>query len=532
MAKDKKEKKKKGCLWAVIGVCLPFALVVLLILIIVGWIESLFDFSKEDEEATVVYIREGGDVRNLDDEILEKMHLTSDAVVALAEMPDPPTWQPIHTVTLPYKVYIHKDSKAYKPPKGARKISSDEEDYNLYICYEEVTLKGPDLSRYALTWQDVYLFASAIYIGEKDMEFLTAEQILDVRNTIMPKDKYDDITTEALKYYSETNKPEIKKNYLAELEPIKKKEKIKVVEEPEEEKEGEGSEEPKEVEKEIEGIIEQHYTIRLLPTGVTTWNAIYDFTFSEDASKNGTPSLDQAKITKRKYSEGVSQVAAKYDVGVDTFELICDIVTPEENEVFTEALEKLADTGVGIEAPYRIDLTYTQARDLSEMSWPFPGEHRLSALFEWRDTIYDKDTGRVISQAKIHSGWDIGGDYGAYIVAALAGTATYAYEEGGAGNYIVIDSGNGIRTLYMHCSKILIKNGEEVQQNQIIAQCGSTGASTAPHLHFELRVNGTAVNPEDYLWPALERDEQIQPGKDMRSTERAKYEKWKKKNGY
>ena len=89
---------------------------------------------------------------------------------------------------------------------------------------------------------------------------------------------------------------------------------------------------------------------------------------------------------------------------------------------------------------------------------------------------------------------------GTPIRAALPGTVTVSkYNAGGYGYYVMIDHGNGLATLYGHCSKLLAKVGQTVQAGDIIALSGSTGRSTGPHLHFETRVNGERTNPRAYL---------------------------------
>lgn len=99
-----------------------------------------------------------------------------------------------------------------------------------------------------------------------------------------------------------------------------------------------------------------------------------------------------------------------------------------------------------------------------------------------------------------HPGIDIAGPNGGPIVAARSGTVIYAqFNDGGYGNLVVIDNGGSFATAYAHQSKLAVSVGQSVSQGQVIGYEGSTGFSTGPHLHFEVRVNGTAQNPRDYL---------------------------------
>lgn len=100
---------------------------------------------------------------------------------------------------------------------------------------------------------------------------------------------------------------------------------------------------------------------------------------------------------------------------------------------------------------------------------------------------------------KVHKGIDIAGNIGDPIKAALDGKVIEAYYSSSYGNVITIEHGNGIQTLYAHCSKLLAKEGQEVKRGDIIAKIGNTGRSTGPHLHFELKVNGSAINPIKYI---------------------------------
>ncbi len=103
---------------------------------------------------------------------------------------------------------------------------------------------------------------------------------------------------------------------------------------------------------------------------------------------------------------------------------------------------------------------------------------------------------------KLHQGLDIGGaSFGAPIVAALDGIVSYAGELGSYGNCVMIDHGNGITTLYAHGQKILTEKGKVVKQGDLIMEVGSTGNSTGPHCHFEVRVNGYTQDPLKYVNP-------------------------------
>jgi len=98
-----------------------------------------------------------------------------------------------------------------------------------------------------------------------------------------------------------------------------------------------------------------------------------------------------------------------------------------------------------------------------------------------------------------HDGIDIASFKGTDIFAVLDGTVTEAGYDSVRGNYLLLDHGDGLETLYAHCQELFAEEGDTVEQGQVIAKAGSTGRSTGPHCHFEVRVNGSAVNPLSYL---------------------------------
>lgn len=99
----------------------------------------------------------------------------------------------------------------------------------------------------------------------------------------------------------------------------------------------------------------------------------------------------------------------------------------------------------------------------------------------------------------MHNGVDMNASQGDPIYAAKGGTVILAGVKGGYGNTIMIDHGGGFVTLYAHQSRLGAKVGDRVDAGEVIGYIGSTGQSTAPHLHFEVRINGSPVDPERYI---------------------------------
>ncbi len=124
------------------------------------------------------------------------------------------------------------------------------------------------------------------------------------------------------------------------------------------------------------------------------------------------------------------------------------------------------------------------------MIWPISGA--VTSEFGWR-------THPITGDQRFHSGLDIGGDYGMPVHAAQSGTVTYAGWISGYGNTVIIDHGGGITTLYGHNQSLAVSVGQSVSQGDVISYCGSTGNSTGPHCHFEVRQNGEPVSPYGYL---------------------------------
>ena len=122
--------------------------------------------------------------------------------------------------------------------------------------------------------------------------------------------------------------------------------------------------------------------------------------------------------------------------------------------------------------------------------WPAGGE--VTSGFGWRNSPFGG--GR-----ELHQGIDIANSMGTPIVATADGTVVQSGWAGGYGNIVQLDHGNGMVTVYGHNSRVAVNVGQGVQKGQVISYMGSTGQSTGPHVHYEVRVNGAAVDPISYL---------------------------------
>ena len=99
-----------------------------------------------------------------------------------------------------------------------------------------------------------------------------------------------------------------------------------------------------------------------------------------------------------------------------------------------------------------------------------------------------------------HTGLDLATSTGTPIYASASGTVKFAGTQGGYGKLVIIDHGNGYQTYYAHCSAIYVTAGQNVNQGDNISAVGSTGNSTGPHVHFEIRYNGSTLNPQNYIY--------------------------------
>jgi len=130
-------------------------------------------------------------------------------------------------------------------------------------------------------------------------------------------------------------------------------------------------------------------------------------------------------------------------------------------------------------------------KDLLPNSSPVTAAYNSSS-YGWRS---DPFTG----EKAFHEGLDFPAPTGTLIYAAAGGIVSTSEDTAGYGKLVKIEHGSGLETRYAHCSKLLVKAGERVEKGQVIAEMGNTGRSTGPHLHYEIRLNGNALDPRQYL---------------------------------
>ena len=158
-----------------------------------------------------------------------------------------------------------------------------------------------------------------------------------------------------------------------------------------------------------------------------------------------------------------------------------------QNELIAE-IKRIEAAKAAAEGKEVADNPYTGGA----FTWPCPSSTRVTSDYGTR-------VSPTSGASSNHKGIDIGASAGAAIVAAANGTVKAANYSSAAGNYVMIDHGGGLYTVYMHASALLVSPGQTVSAGQTIAQVGSTGISTGNHLHFGVSLNGSYVSPWSYL---------------------------------
>jgi murein DD-endopeptidase MepM/ murein hydrolase activator NlpD len=239
-------------------------------------------------------------------------------------------------------------------------------------------------------------------------------------------------------------------------------------------------------------------------------------------AKKGAPIIVRHSVSR---GECLWTIARKYHVKMETIVAMNDLPSarylrpgqileiPDTDGTYISV--RKGDTVEGLCKKYAVELTDLVnsnpgvAVDRLQIGQKLfvPGSGALAQLFRLAWPVHGRISDRygyrvhpVWRRRMMHTGLDIAARSGTPIRAALGGRVTFVGWKGGYGRTVIIEHPNGYETLYGHCSKILVSHGETVKRGERIAKVGSTGVSTGPHVHFEVKKNGKRMNPEKALY--------------------------------
>lgn len=183
--------------------------------------------------------------------------------------------------------------------------------------------------------------------------------------------------------------------------------------------------------------------------------------------------LENTKIVRENYIAKLSDKEKDVQAQIDEYNRQFEEVN---KEILSLALEGIDTKYIG-----------------GELAWPIPGYTRITSKYGMR-------THPITGVYKLHTGVDVSAPMGANFVAANDGIVTKAGYNGAYGNMVIIDHGGGVSTLYAHGSEIMVQVGDMVKRGEtVVLKVGSTGYSTGPHAHFEVRLNGVVTDPLPYI---------------------------------
>lgn len=222
----------------------------------------------------------------------------------------------------------------------------------------------------------------------------------------------------------------------------------------------------------------------------------------EDQQTSVEQVVEEKSVQVKKYEATIKSkksLVAEYEKGIADQEALIAKLEKEAIERAKKEAEEAARKKAAERAAQNSNNDSIETPSISvpqysggKFTWPCPSSYRITSSYGYR-------VHPITGTKKLHNGVDIGASAGSSVVAAADGTVILAAYSSSAGNWIIIDHGGGISTVYMHNSSLSVSSGTTVKKGQHIANVGSTGMSTGSHLHFGVRVNGSYVNPMSYL---------------------------------
>ena len=211
----------------------------------------------------------------------------------------------------------------------------------------------------------------------------------------------------------------------------------------------------------------------------------YEVALSED-EKTFVNTQEEAEEIVREINETTAEKEIELDIKIN------EIITEDTDQIITESIE-VAKEALLPEVEQEVE-KIEEERNAPVVNGIRLAVHPVSGSISSRFGVRSK------IRSSTHTGLDIACPTGTSIKAVAGGTVSSVTSGGAYGNLIKVDHGNGVETWYAHCSKIYAKQGQTVEAGEVIAAVGSTGNSTGPHLHLEIRIDGTAINPQKYLY--------------------------------
>lgn len=211
--------------------------------------------------------------------------------------------------------------------------------------------------------------------------------------------------------------------------------------------------------------------------------------------------------------ENTNKTYFQYAINIDGVNRAYVKTEEEANNIVEELQKRILNNNVSVKTVYSKELEIEEKTEIADITEDIVNEIKQEEKIKSStiNGVYIEVTpingyissrygARESVRDHVHQGLDIAAVTGTPIKAVAAGTVSYSGTRGGYGNMIILDHGNGIQTYYGHCSKLYVKQGESVNAGDVIGAVGSTGNSTGPHLHFEIRQDGKYVNPQRYLY--------------------------------